>query len=84
MFVMPTIDMVATGKNIEMLRKAAGISVRDLQDVFGFGTPQAIYKWQHGAAMPTIDNLVVLAAVLQVKIDDILIVDEEIQAKISA
>ena len=84
MFVMPTIDMVATGKNIEMLRKAAGISVRDLQDVFGFGTPQAIYKWQHGAAMPTIDNLVVLAAVLQVKIDDILVVDAEVQAKISA
>lgn len=80
MFVMPTIDMVATGKNIEMLRKAAGISVRDLQDVFGFGTPQAIYKWQHGAAMPTIDNLVVLAAVLQVKIDDILIVDEKLAA----
>ncbi len=34
MFVMPTIDMVATGKNIEMLRKAAGISVKDLQDNF--------------------------------------------------
>ncbi len=84
MFVMPTIDMVATGKNIEMLRKAAGISVKDLQDIFGFGTPQAIYKWQHGAAMPTIDNLVVLAAVLQVKIDDILVVAVEVQAKISA
>ena len=84
MFVMPTIDMVATGKNIEMLRKAAGISVRDLQDIFGFGTPQAIYKWQHGAAMPTIDNLVVLAAVLQVKIDDILVVDVEVQATSSA
>ena len=84
MFVMPTIEMVATGKNIEMLRKAAGISVKDLQDIFGFGTPQAIYKWQHGAAMPTIDNLVVLAAVLQVKIDDILVVAVEVQAKISA
>lgn len=84
MLVMPTIDMVATGKNIEMLRKAAGISVKDLQDIFGFGTPQAIYKWQHGAAMPTIDNLVVLAAVLQVKIDDILVVAVEVQAKISA
>ena len=84
MYVMPTIDMVATGKNIEMLRKAAGISVRDLQEVFGFGTPQAIYKWQHGTAMPTIDNLVVLAAVLQVRIDDILVVDVDVQARISA
>lgn len=84
MYAMPTIDMMATGKNIERLRKAAGISVRDLQDVFGFGTPQAIYKWQHGAAMPTVDNLVVLAAVLQVKVDDILVVDVKVQAQISA
>ena len=35
-------------------------------------------------AMPTIDNLVVLAAVLQVRIDDILVVDADIQARISA
>lgn len=84
MFMMPTIDMVATGKNIERLRKTAGVSVRDLQDVFGFATPQAIYKWQHGTAMPTIDNLVVLSAFLQVKIDDILVVDVAIQVQIGA
>ena len=69
----PTIDMVRTGQNINRLRKNAGVTVRDLQDVFGFATPQAIYKWQQGAALPTIDNLVVLAAVLGVKIDDILV-----------
>lgn len=84
MYAMPTIDMVTTGKNIERLRKNAGISVRDLQNVFGFGTPQAIYKWQHGTAMPTIDNLVVLADVLQVRIDDILVVDRNVQARFSA
>lgn len=71
----PTIDMVRTGQNINRLRQQAGISVKELQDVFGFATPQAIYKWQHGAALPTIDNLVVLAAVLGVKIDDILITE---------
>ena len=69
----PIIDMVRTGQNINRLRKAAGISVKDLQDIFGFGTPQAIYKWQHGTALPTIDNLVVLAAVLGVKVDDVLV-----------
>ena len=84
MYAMPTIDMVETGQNIERLRKLAGISVRDLQNVFGFGTPQAIYKWQHGTAMPTIDNLVVLADVLQVRIDDILVVDRNVQARFSA
>ncbi len=70
----PVIDMIRTGQNIMRLRKMAGVSVRDLQDVFGFATPQAIYKWQHGTALPTIDNLVVLAAVLGVRIDDILVI----------
>ncbi len=48
-------------------------SVKDLQDIFGFATPQAIYKWQHGTAMPTVDNLVVLAAVFHARIDDIIV-----------
>lgn len=69
----PTIDMVRTGNNITRLRMEAGLSVRDLQRILGFATPQAIYKWQQGRALPTLDNLVVLAAVLEVKIDDILV-----------
>ena len=73
---MPIIDMIKTGQNIVILRKQAGLSVRDLQDAFGFGTPQAIYKWQQGLALPTIDNLVVLAALLGVTIDDILVTDK--------
>ena len=81
---MPVIDMVKTGQNIERLRKQAGLSVRDLQEIFGFATPQAIYKWQQGAALPAIDNLVVLAAVLQVRLDDILVTDMTAQIPISA
>ncbi len=81
---LPVIDMIGTGQNIARLRKQAGLSVRDLQDVFGFATPQAIYKWQQGVALPTIDNLVVLAAVLQVRLDDILVTDTAAQVQISA
>lgn len=84
MFTMPTIDLVATGINISRLREDAGMTVRDLQEIFGFATPQAIYKWQHGAAMPTIDNLVVLAQALDVTIDEILVVDGTLRAEISA
>ena len=84
MFVMPAIDMVATGKNIARLREAAGLTVKDLQDIFGFATPQAIYKWQHGTAMPTIDNLVVLAAVLAVTMDEIIVIDADLRARMSA
>ena len=69
----PTVDLAQTGVNIVTLRKAAGLSVRDLQTVFGFNSPQAIYKWQNGAALPTVDNLIVLAALFDVLIDDILV-----------
>ena len=81
---LPTIDMVRTGENINKLRKQAGLSVKDLQNIFGFATPQAIYKWQQGAALPSIDNLVVLAAVLQVCIDDILVIDIAAQLPIGS
>lgn len=84
MIMLPAIDMVATGRNISMMRKQAGLSVKDLQDFFGFATPQAIYKWQHGAAMPTIDNLVALAMIFGVSMEDILVVDADARVQISA
>ncbi|MBE5844442.1 MAG: helix-turn-helix transcriptional regulator [Butyrivibrio sp.] len=84
MVTIPAIDMAATGRNITKLRQDAGLSVKDLQMLFGFTTPQAIYKWQHGTAMPTIDNLVVLAVVFDVPIDDIIIVDNGVQAQVGA
>ena len=71
----PFVDTVATGRNIDRLRIAAGMSVRDMQMVFGFATPQAIYKWIRVTSMPTIDNLVILAAMLGVTLDEIVIVE---------
>ena len=78
MNMIPAIDMRKTGINIFVLRKNAGLTVKDLQNIFGFGTPQAIYKWQHGSALPTIDNLVILAAVLGVSMDEIIVIDKSV------
>lgn len=69
----PTIDIQKTGANIKMMRKAAGIKVKDMADTLGV-SPQAVAKWQTGTALPTIDNLVILAAMLDTKIDDILVI----------
>ena len=80
----PVIDMTATGINIVRMRQNAGLTVKDLQDIFGFSTPQAIYKWQRGTAMPTVDNLVVLAAVFGVTIDDILVYGDCLQIRVTA
>ena len=84
MITIPAIDMAATGRNIARMRANAGLTVRDLQVIFGFATPQAIYKWQHGTAMPTLDNLVVLAAIFEVPMDDIIVVDATMQAQLGA
>ena len=70
----PVIDTTATGENILKLRIQKGLSVRELQSALGFATPQAIYKWQKGQSLPTIDNLVILSEILNVPIDRILIV----------
>lgn len=69
----PFVDMKQTGQNICALREQRGISVKQLQLLMGFGTPQAIYKWQHGESLPTVDNLVALSAIFDVPIDAILV-----------
>ena len=84
MNTLPVIDMAATGMNILRMRQSAGLTVKDLQDIFGFSTPQAIYKWQRGTAMPTVDNLVVLAAVFGVTIDDILVYGDCLHVRVTA
>lgn len=71
----PVIDMVRTGARITAIRKKNGISVKELQNIFGFATPQAIYKWQQGTALPTVDNLLVLSAVFGMNIEDLLVFD---------
>ena len=84
MNTLPVIDLTATGTNIMRLRINAGMTVKDIQDIFGFSTPQAIYKWQRGETMPTVDNLVVLAAVFGVTVDEILVYQRRFQILITA
>lgn len=80
----PEIDMIATGRNIIRLRKMNGMSVRRLQEKMGFMTPQAIYKWQQGVSLPSVDNLVVLAMVFHVHMDDIIVIAQSGSAVFTA
>ena len=77
----PTIDPVATGKNITRLRKQRGLTVKDLQDWFGFLEPRAIYKWQTGQSLPSIDNLYALSILLDVPMDSIIVGTYNISVK---
>lgn len=69
----PAIDLVRTGQNITRLMEKNNIKVSDLQEIFGFEYPQAIYKWKRGDCLPTIDNLLVLSVVFKTTIDKIIV-----------
>ena len=84
MNAIPVIKMTPTGINIVFLRKRAGLTVRDLQAIVGFANPQAIYKWQRGQALPSLDNLVILAAVFGVTISDIIVCDSAVHFRVIA
>ena len=72
-FQKPVVDLKSTGNKIKSLRKECGFSVRDIQDVFGFEYPQAVYAWEQGKNVPTIDNLLVLSRLFDSPIEKIVV-----------
>ena len=68
------IDMLATGARITNLRKANGITVAMIVNTLGGVAKTAICKWQRGETLPTLDNLVVLAEMMNVTLNDIVVV----------
>ena len=73
----PVIDLAKTGRMIERSRKAAGLSVKDVQTYFGFEYPQAVYKWQHGECLPSVDNLLALSRLLGTPMEDLLVFEDQ-------
>ena len=71
------IDTRQTGQRIAQIMQEKGVTVRQLQRVYGFEAPNAIYRWLRGSALPTVDHLVILAHSLNVRVDDLLVVREE-------
>ena len=72
------IDINATGQRIAFLIRSQGFCVKDMQEYFGFNTPQAIYKWLWGKSLPSVDNLFALSKLLHVPVDAILIAEDQV------
>ena len=68
-----SIDIKETGSNIQRLRKRSGYTVKELQRAMNPISYQAIYKWQQGKTLPSIDNLVILSELFHVPIEQILV-----------
>ena len=69
----PTIDPVATGRNIKQLRIDRNVKIAALQQYLNLSEPQAIYHWERGLSMPTTDHLVALAHYYGITVDEIIV-----------
>ena len=71
-YLKPVLDLEGTGTKIKTLMKQRGITPRQLQILLNFPYVQTVYNWFAGKNMPTLDNLVVLAQILDVTMDEII------------
>ena len=69
----PSIDMVATGKRIHDLMKANNLTASQVASFMGFKAPQAVYKWQRGDSLPSLDNMYALSMLLHTNMENILV-----------
>jgi hypothetical protein len=53
----PVIDPVATVCKYHPAPRGTRPNCADLQEFFGFERAAAIYKWQRGKSLPSVDNL---------------------------
>lgn len=68
----PVLDTKAIGARIKELRRAKNFTVEDVAYFMGFESVQAVYKWQRGDSLPTVDNLYALSKLFETSVDDIL------------
>jgi transcriptional regulator with XRE-family HTH domain len=73
----PVLDTKATGARIKELRKEHHLKVEEVARFMGFESEQAVYKWQRGDSLPTVDNLYALSRLFETSVDDILRGSEE-------
>lgn len=71
----PIIEMEKTGKNLKDLRESRKIKVSELSS-FLLVSPQAIYKWERGEALPSLDNAFALTVLYGVDFSHLIIRQE--------
>ena len=76
----PVLDMQATGRRIRELRQMHKISIQTLRESMQLESVQAIYKWERGASVPSLDNLILLSKIFETPIESILVIHDDKQA----
>lgn len=80
----PVIDMKRTGENIKRIREEQRISVIEIQHFLGISNPQAIYQWQKGISLPSVDHLCALSHLFGIPMNDIIVLTDTPEGNPSA
>ena len=72
------IDIPATSKLLKNLRIQNGYSVKQLQEIFGFETPVAVYAWENEKCknIPCIENFDVLSKLYKCHVEDLYVLKQ--------
>lgn len=66
------LDRRETGRRIKQLIAASGLTREEIAAFLGLRSTRVIYDWEFGGKLPGLENLANLAALLQVRMEDIL------------
>ena len=76
----PIIDAKATGEKILRRRVEKGYTVLDVQKYLNLACPQAVYHWQAGRSLPSIDNFSALSTMLETTVNELIAEKENSRA----
>lgn len=71
-FVKAKIDKKKTGDKIKELIKSSGITYEKLAILLDLASPRVLFEWSRGNKLPSIENLINLALILDVEIKEII------------
>ena len=66
------LDNIGTGLRIKQIMKEKNVGIRNVSRVLNISF-QAVYRWQKGEVLPTLNNLFMLAQILGTNVDDLLV-----------
>ena len=72
-----SVDMKKTGAHIKELCEKNNITVADIKRELNLKSPQSVYRWYYGYAIPTVDHLYTLACMLHVPVDELIVLYAE-------
>lgn len=73
---MKTVNVAETGKKLQRIRESKGLSVYRVEKMIDGCSKGAIYKWERGECLPRVDNLLILADIYGVSMEEMLVIYE--------